>query len=112
MAVELLGSTKQIFQYKVLRSIAGANWSKRKRRTVAWKNTTSCSWMKMGIVFIYNKKNNSNSIVRDIHLHNKLSIEDPVHKNEYESKCFLQKVKSIIVGVDELLRNVLLDKAD
>ena len=67
------------------------------------------NWVNL-IVFIYDKKNSSKSIVRDINFYNKLSIEDLVHKNKYKDKCFLQKVKSIIVEVIKLPRNVLLDK--
>jgi len=55
------------------------------------------------IFLIYNWKNCSESIVRDISFYNKLSIGDPVHKNR-------SGVKSIITKEVELSENIFLDK--
>jgi len=41
------------------------------------------------IIFIYNRKNYSKSMVRDIGFYNELNIRDPVFKNRSGDKCFL-----------------------
>jgi len=41
------------------------------------------------ILFIYNRKNCSESIVKGIGFYDKLSIGNLVHKNWYEDECFL-----------------------
>jgi len=41
------------------------------------------------IIFIYNRKNSYKSIVGNIHLYNKLSIEDIVCKDRSGDKCIL-----------------------
>ena len=62
------------------------------------------------IVFVYNRKNYSKSVARNICFHNKLNIRDPVSKNKYGDKCFLEEVENIIAEIIKLPRNVLSDE--
>jgi len=59
------------------------------------------------IIFINNGKDCSESIVRGIGFHNELSIGNPMSKDRYGDKCFLERVESILTGGVELPRNVL-----
>ena len=60
------------------------------------------------IIFIYNRKNCSKSIVRGISLHNKLSIKNSMCENRSEVGYFLKEVGSITIKGVELPRDVLL----
>ena len=62
------------------------------------------------IVFVYNRKNYSKSVARNTCFHNKLNIRDPVSKNKYGDKCFLEEVENIIAEIIKLPRNVLSDE--
>ena len=42
------------------------------------------------IVFIHDREDCSESIVRGIFFHDKVSIRDLVGKNKYKCKCFLE----------------------
>jgi len=59
------------------------------------------------ILFIYNKKNCSESIVWSI---NFLYIRDPVCENKYRNEYLLKRVESIMIRRIELPSNVLLDE--
>jgi len=63
------------------------------------------------ILFIYNWKDCSKSIVWSISFHNKLHVRDPVCENGYRDEYLLKWVESIIIRRIELLSNVLLGKA-
>jgi len=63
------------------------------------------------IIFINNREDCSESIVRGISFHNELSIGNPMSKDRSRGKCFLERVENILTGGVELPRNVLLDKA-
>ena len=65
------------------------------------------NWMNF-IIFINNRENCSESIVRGISFHNKLSIGNPMSEDRYGGECFLKRVESISTGEVELPRNVLL----
>ena len=65
------------------------------------------NWMNF-IFIVNNRKNCSESIVQSISFHNKLSIRNPISKNRSGSKCFLERVESIMTGGVKLPRNVLL----
>ena len=39
-------------------------------------------------MFIYNRKNNNKSIIRDISFYNELNIRNSVYKNKYISEFF------------------------
>ena len=60
------------------------------------------------IIFINNGEDCSESIVQGISFHNELSIGNPMSKDRSRSKCFLERVESILTGGVKLLRNVLL----
>ena len=62
------------------------------------------------IIFINNGEDCSESIVQGISFHNELSIGNPMSKDRSRSKCFLERVESILTGGVKLLRNVLLDE--
>ena len=62
------------------------------------------------IIFVNNGKDCSESIVRDISFHDKLSIRNPMSKNQNRGECFLEKVESILTGEVKFPRNVLLDE--
>jgi len=62
------------------------------------------------IVFIYNRKNYSKSVARNICFHNKLNIRNPVSKNEYGDKYLLEEVENIIAEIIKLPKNILSDK--
>ena len=64
------------------------------------------------IVFIYNRKNCSESIVGGIQFYDKLSIKNLVYKDRSGDKCLLYEVESIMVKVVKLLENIVLDKID
>jgi len=63
------------------------------------------------IIFVNNREDCSESIVRDISFHNELSIGNPMSEDRYRGKCFLERVESILIGGVELPRNVLLGEA-
>jgi len=64
------------------------------------------NWMNF-IIFINNGEDCSESIVRGIGFHNKLSIGNPMSKDRSGGKCFLERVESILIGGIELPRSVL-----
>jgi len=68
------------------------------------------NWMNF-IIFVNNEEDCSKSIVRDISFYNELSIGNPISEDRCGSKCFLERVKSILTGGVELPRNVLLGEA-
>ena len=59
------------------------------------------------IIFINNGEDCSKSIVRGIGFHDKLSIGNPMSKDRSGSKCFLERVESILTEEVKLPRNVL-----
>ena len=63
-------------------------------------------------IFVYNRKNCSKGIVRDICFHNELSIRDPVYKNGCKSKCLPEGVESITAGIIELQEDFFLGKVN
>ena len=68
------------------------------------------NWMNF-IIFINNREDCSESIVRGISFHNELSIRNPMSKDKSRGKCFLERVESILTEEVELPRNVLLGEA-
>ena len=62
------------------------------------------------IFFIHNRKDCSKSIVQSISFHSKLSIRNPVSKDESRDEYLLERVESIMIERVKLLRNVLLDE--
>ena len=68
------------------------------------------NWMNF-IIFVNNRENCSESIVRGIGFHNELSIGNPMSKDRSGGKCFLERVESILTGGVKLPRNVLPDEA-
>jgi len=68
------------------------------------------NWMNF-IIFINNQEDCSKSIVQSISFHDELSIGNPMSKDRYRGKCFLERVESISTGEVELPRNVLLGEA-
>jgi len=60
------------------------------------------------IIFINNRKDCSESIVRDIGFHDKLSIGNPMSEDRNRGEYFLKRVESISTGGVELPRNILL----
>jgi len=60
------------------------------------------------IIFINNREDCSESIVRSIGFHNELNIRNPMSENRCRGKCFPERVESISIRGVELLRNVLL----
>ena len=63
------------------------------------------------IIFVNNRENCSESIVRGIGLHNELSIRNPMSENRSRSKCFLERVESILTEGVKLPRNILSGEA-
>jgi len=59
------------------------------------------------IIFINNREDFSESIVRGIGFHNELSIGNPISEDRCRGKCFLERVESISTGGVKLPRNVL-----
>ena len=51
------------------------------------------NWMNF-IFFIYNRKNYSESIVKDIGFHNELSIRDPVYRMGAKMNAFFKELKA------------------
>ena len=47
------------------------------------------------ILFIHNRKDYSESIVRDIGFYNKMNIRDLIYKNRSGDKCFFKKLKAL-----------------
>ena len=68
------------------------------------------NWMNF-IIFINNREDCSESIVRGISFHDELSIRNPMSKDKSRGKYFLKRVESILIGEVKLPRNVLLDEA-
>jgi len=68
------------------------------------------NWMNF-IIFINNRENCSESIVRDISFHNELSIRNPMSEDRCGGECFLERIESILTGGVKLPRNVLLGEA-
>ena len=62
------------------------------------------------IFSINNREDCSESIVRSISFHNKLSIRNPISKNGSEGECLLKRIESIMIEGVELSRNVLSDQ--
>jgi len=58
------------------------------------------------IIFINNREYCSESIVRDISFHDKLSIGNPISKDRSGGKCFLERVESIYTGGSFWVRRV------
>ena len=52
------------------------------------------NWMNF-IIFVNNREDFSESIVRDISFHDELSIGNLISKNRSGGKCFLERVESI-----------------
>ena len=50
------------------------------------------------IIFINNREDCSESIVRGIGFHNELSIGNPMSEDRSRGKCFLERVESILTG--------------
>ena len=63
------------------------------------------------IIFVNNGKDCSESIVRDISFHNKLSIGNLISEDRCRDKYFLERVESILTGEVKLPRNILPDEA-
>jgi len=59
------------------------------------------------IIFVNNKEDCSESIIRDISFHDELSIRNPMSKDRCGGECFLERVESILTGGVKLPRNVL-----
>ena len=59
------------------------------------------------IIFINNREDCSESIVRGISFHDELSIGNPMSEDRFGGKCFLERVESILTGEVKLPRNVL-----
>jgi len=59
------------------------------------------------IIFVNNRENCSESIVRGISFHNELSIGNPMSEDRCEDKCFLERVESIYTEEVKLPKNVL-----
>jgi len=64
------------------------------------------NWMNF-IIFVNNRENCSESIVRGISFHDELSIRNLISEDRCGGECFLERVESILTEEVELPRNVL-----
>ena len=62
------------------------------------------------IFFINNGKDHSKSIVQGIGFHDELSIGNSMSENRSRGKCFLKRVKIIMIRGVEIPENVLLNE--
>ena len=63
------------------------------------------------IFFVTNRKNCSKSIVWSISFYNELNIRNLMSEDGSKSKCFLERIESIMTEGVKLPRNVLLGEA-
>ena len=67
------------------------------------------NWMNF-IIFVNNREDCSESIVRGISFHNELSIGNPMSEDRCGDECFLERIESILTEGVKLPRNVLPDE--
>jgi len=84
-----LESFKDDKQFLVMCVIVQLRYSESARVKGNWVNF---------IIFINNREDCSESIVRGIGFHNELSIGNPMSEDRSGGKCFLERVESILTG--------------
>ena len=97
-----LESFKDGKQFLVICIVVQSHCSKSVRVKGNWVNF---------IIFVNNREDCSESIVQGIGFHNELSIKNPMSKNKSRSKCFLERVESILTEGVKLPRNILSGEA-
>jgi len=62
------------------------------------------------IIFSHNGKDSGKSIVRGIGFHNKLCVQNPMHKNRHRDEDLLQIIKCQFIFVVKIPQSVLSSK--